>query len=64
MKHLKFNKGQRVKQIDPDDGVLAYGTITEVRVSSLMIEWDDLSEPTEHFEDEYDSIFDGQSKMK
>lgn len=63
MKKEKFHEGQRVKRIDPDEEILFYGTIKEIRERSIIIIWDDVDEPCKVFPDEYDSIFDGQSKM-
>lgn len=52
----KFNVGQRVSQIDPDDGQRAYGFILVVKDDKLLIEWDDIGMPCEHDESEFDSI--------
>lgn len=59
MKKEQFYTGQRVKMVDPDDGYMAYGHIVEIKDKSVVIKWPDLSDPVEHFEDEYDSIKDG-----
>lgn len=59
MKKEQFYIGQRVKQKDPDEGYWAYGHIQEIKEKSVIIKWGDLYEPVEHFEDEFDSIKDG-----
>lgn len=59
MKKEQLYVGQRVKQKDPDEGYMVYGHITEIKDKSILIKWNDISEPVEHYEDEYDSIKDG-----
>lgn len=60
MKTVKdFTVGQRVKMHDKEDGCNVYGHVTEVREKSITVKWNDLSEPTEHFADEFDDIKPG-----
>lgn len=59
MKKEDFYIGQRVKQKDPDDGNMVYGHVTELKENCIYIKWNDLDEPVQHFESEYDSIKNG-----
>jgi len=58
MKKEQFYVGQRVKQKDPDDGTMVYGHVKEIREKSIIVDWTDLK-GVEHFQDEYESIKDG-----
>lgn len=52
----KFKEGQKVKMRDPDDGTMVYGEVTDTAVGVVMIQWEDLREPCEHPESEFDQI--------
>ena len=59
MKKDQFYVGQRVKQKDPDDNCMVYGHVISIDDHSILIKWNDISEPCEHFENEYPEIEDG-----
>lgn len=63
MKKEQFYVGQRVKQKDPDEGYIVYGHVKAIKATSILVDWDDpewgMMEDVEHFEDEFDSIKDG-----
>lgn len=63
MKKEQFYIDQRVKQKDPDEGYMVYGHVTEIKDNSIMVQWNDMREPVEHFEDEYETIKDGNPGM-
>lgn len=51
----QFQLGQRVKQ--KDEGVWAYGYVREIKDNSIVIEWDDIKNWCEHFEEEFHTIY-------
>jgi hypothetical protein len=55
----QFYLGMRVKQIDPDEGHMAYGHIKEIKDKSVIIKWGDMDQPTEHEEWEWPTIHIG-----
>jgi len=52
----EFKIGQKVRMVDPDDGEMVYGIVTDKTRDSVFIKWVDLSEPTEHTRDEFPQI--------
>lgn len=66
MKSVKdFKVGQRVKMYDKEDSGNVYGHVLEVkpnditRLSSIVVKWNDLHDPCEHYHDEFNNINDG-----
>lgn len=56
MKLEDFKVGMRVMMHDEDDDKTFYGRVTDIPDQGVVIHWDDLSEPTEHDEDEFPLI--------
>lgn len=54
-----FTVGQRVKMYDPEDHCNVYGHIVKIGDKSITVQWNDLIEPCEHFEDEIQQIKNG-----
>lgn len=56
-----FTVGQRVKIYDKEECCNVYGHIIEIREKSIIVKWNDLSEPCEHFEtfDDFQEIKSG-----
>lgn len=55
-KNYEFTIGQRVKQNDPDDGIMCYGKVVDKTSDKVFIQWEDLSEPAEHERFEFPTI--------
>lgn len=51
-----FEIGQRVTMKDPDDGTRVYGNVVDKTRDTVFIKWDDLREPCEHEQSEYNDI--------
>lgn len=49
----KFSKGQRVKIRDEEDFEWVMGIVEDTTSNSVIIKWEDLHDPVQHFEDEY-----------
>ena len=49
--NYEFKIGQRVQICEGEEVVI--GTVTKVTKSSVFIQWEDLSNPVEHGQDEY-----------
>ena len=56
MKHEEFKTGMQVKMKDPDDGKTYTGFIVQVTENSVVIQWPDITEPVEHFSEEFGEI--------
>lgn len=60
MKITEFKIDQKVKMRDEDDGSIAYGIVKNVITDSerpfVSIQWDDLSTPANHYEEEFHLI--------
>lgn len=60
-----YKVGQRVKMYDTEDKCNVYGHVIEVRpdeilrLSSIVIKWNDMNDPCEHFPDEFEKIKQG-----
>lgn len=60
-----FKVGQRVKMFDKEDNCNVYGHVLEVKhdpvpqLSSIVVKWNDLTDPCEHYHDEFENIKDG-----
>lgn len=55
-REYNFEKGQRVKMRDQDDGTMAYGEVVDTTSISVFIKWEDLTDACEHFKDEFNLI--------
>jgi hypothetical protein len=56
MTHDQFYVGQRVKMYDEDDECNVYGHVKEIHPDRIVIKWNDLNEPTDHFKGEWPDI--------
>jgi hypothetical protein len=55
MRKDQFKLGQRVKQ--KEDGSWKHGHVRQIKEKSVIIQWDDIRDWCEHFEDEFETIF-------
>jgi hypothetical protein len=55
-RNYEFSIGQKVWQIDPDDNKRHYGVVTDKTSITVFILWDDMHEPVEHEQWEYNTI--------
>lgn len=58
MKKEQFYVGQRVVQKDQQEDFWAYGHVKQIRDNRIVIQWNDITSPCDHFEDEWPTIFD------
>lgn len=64
-KEFYFSVGQRVRMFDKDDNANVYGHVLEVKanevleLSSIVVKWNDLNDPCEHYYDEFKNIKNG-----
>lgn len=52
----KFSKGLRVRMRDEEDLEWVFGVVDDFTSNSVLIKWEDLPDPVQHFEDEYYKI--------
>jgi hypothetical protein len=51
-----FSEQQRVSIFDDDENRRVYGVVTRVLENSIVIKWEDLHDPVQHFDDELNDI--------
>jgi hypothetical protein len=55
----EFYINKRVKMKDEEDGVYVYGRITDIQSDFIIVKWNDIESPCQHYADEWPLIKDG-----